>query len=218
MRIVIKTLIIAFFTLTITACMQQKETMASIDVEGYGTIKVMLYDSTPKHKENFIKLANEGFFDGTLFHRVIQGFMVQGGDPDSKGAAPGRQLGMGGPGYTLDAEIGAPHFRGTLAAARLGDAQNPQRRSSGSQFFIVQGRDVNDQMLNSIENTNGIKYSEAQRNLYKEVGGAPFLDGQYTVFGEVVEGMEIVDQIAAAQKDQFDRPTEDVKMTVKILN
>lgn len=218
MRIVIKTLIIAFFTLTITACMQQKETMASIDVEGYGTIKVMLYDSTPKHKENFIKLANEGFFDGTLFHRVIQGFMVQGGDPDSKGAAPGRQLGMGGPGYTLDAEIGAPHFRGTLAAARLGDAQNPQRRSSGSQFFIVQGRDVNDQMLNSIENTNGIKYSEAQRNLYKEVGGAPFLDGQYTVFGEVVEGMDVVDKIAAAQKDQFDRPLEDVKMTVKILN
>lgn len=215
---VIQVFAFAIAALIMTGCANNNNTYAEINVEGYGKMKVLLYNETPKHKENFIKLANEGFYDGTLFHRVINGFMIQGGDPDSKTAAPGQPLGMGGPGYTLDAEIGSPHFKGALSAARLGDNQNPEKRSSGSQFFIVHGQAIGDPMLDNMERQKGIKYSQAQRDLYKQVGGAPFLDNDYTVFGEVVEGFDVIDKIAQVQKDPSDRPTQDVKMEVKILN
>jgi len=191
-------------------------TYAEIETE-FGTMKVELYNSTPIHKENFIKLAKEGFYDDLLFHRIIQGFMVQGGDPNSRDAKPGQRLGSGGPGYTLEAEIGAPHFKGTLAAARQGDAMNPEKRSSGSQFYIIHGGLQTDQNLSSAENRKGIKYNEAQVKRYKEQGGYPILDMDYTVFGEVTVGLDIVDKLAAVAKDQSDRPLEDVKMKVTIL-
>lgn len=181
----------------------------------FGDITVKLYNNTPQHRDNFIKLANEGFYDGTLFHRVIPGFMIQGGDPDSKGAAPGARLGMGGPGYTIPAEIGALHLRGALAAARN---NNPEKRSSGSQFYLVQGKPVTAEELAGVEARNNFLYSDMQKQLYLELGGAPFLDANYTVFGEIVEGLDILDQISAVTTSPPDRPNEDVAMTVKILN
>ncbi|CAG0899401.1 unnamed protein product, partial [Cyprideis torosa] len=159
-------------------------------------MKVELYDSTPKHKENFIKLVNEGFYKDLLFHRVIPEFMIQGGDPNSRGAAPGMKLGSGGPGYKIDAEIGAPHFKGTLAAARQGGPVNPTKQSSGSQFYLVQGKVQTDQELDGYQARGKFVYNEAQREKYKTIGGVPALDNDYTVFGEVVEGLEIIDKIA----------------------
>ncbi len=195
----------------------EKTTYIVIETE-FGTMKAELYDSTPLHKENMIKLVKEGFYDDLLFHRIMNGFMVQGGDPDSKGAAPGVRLGTGGPGYQIDAEIGAPHFKGALAAARTGGASNPEKRSSGSQFYIVHGKPLSDNELNSFEQRGGFKYNEAQRAKYKEVGGAPFLDNDYTVFGEVVEGMDVIDKIAAVQTGAGDRPVQDVKMKITLSN
>lgn len=227
----------------------------------------ILYDETPKHKQNFIKLAKEHFFDSTLFHRVIPGFMVQGGDPESKKAQSGQHLGNGGPGYTIDQEINAKFFheKGSLSAARLGDQMNPTKASSGSQFYIVQGKQYSENELK----TDPQKYSEALQKFFqkpenkkyydsmgtfyrsrdskgyenyiislkplveqqlnvkvdKEVspellkaytttGGAAHLDGQYTVFGKVIKGLEVIDKIAAQPKDQADRPIEDVRMQV----
>ena len=184
----------------------------------FGIMKAELYDSTPKHRDNFVKLAKEGFYDGTLFHRIISGFMIQGGDPKSIGAPAGQSLGSGGPGYTLEAEIGAPHFKGTLAAARTGGPSNPDKRSSGSQFYIVHGKKATDGQLDSQQQRFGFTYNEAQRKKYKEVGGTPMLDMDYTVFGELVSGFEVLDKIAAVQKDRGDRPLKDVKMTVKVLD
>ena len=159
------------------------ETLVLIETP-YGKIKAKLYNSTPQHRDNFIKLANEGFYDGTLFHRVIDGFMIQGGDPDSKNAEAGKPLGMGGPGYTIPAEIGAKHFRGALSAARTGGPSNPEKRSSGSQFYIVQNG-VNPQNANIIaqKQANGVAYSQAEVDFSSQVGGYPGLDGDYTVFG-----------------------------------
>ncbi len=195
------------------ACNTDKTTYALIETE-YGDMKVMLYNSTPKHRDNFIKLVKEGYYDDLLFHRVIRGFMIQGGDPDSRNAAPGAPLGMGGPGYEIDAEIGAPHLKGALAAARN---QNPAKRSSGSQFYIVQGQPVDDNSLSSLEQQKGIRYNPEQRKLYREIGGAPFLDGDYTVFGEVVEGLEVIDKIAAVPTVPGDRPMQDMKMKIRIV-
>jgi peptidyl-prolyl cis-trans isomerase B (cyclophilin B) len=178
----------------------------------YGDMEAILYNSTPQHRDNFLKLVEEGYYDSLLFHRVIEGFMIQGGDPDSKEARPGARLGMGGPGYTIPAEIGAPHVRGTLAAAR---DNNPQKSSSGSQFYIVQGRPVTDAMLDQMQMVKGVMYNDAQRQLYKEVGGTPQLDGEYTVFGEVVEGLEIVDEIAVVDGDENNRPIQNVRMFIK---
>ncbi len=199
--------------LTLSACSTDEHTYALIETE-YGTMKVMLYNTTPQHRDNFIKLAEEGYYDGLLFHRVIERFMIQGGDPDSRDAKPSQMLGMGGPGYQLDAEIGAPHIRGALAAAR---DNNPAKRSSGSQFYIVQGRSVDDAMLDQMEQKKGIRYNEAQRQLYKAEGGAPFLDNDYTVFGELVEGFDVLDQIAGAPTNQHNRPQRDIRMQVRIL-
>ena len=172
-----------------------------------GDITVLLFDETPKHKENFIKLAKEDYYAGTLFHRIIKDFMIQGGDPNSKGAGPNVPLGGGGPGYLIDAEIGQPHLRGALAAART---NNPQKASSGSQFYIVTGVKQSEATLNQYENMKGIKYSEAQRKSYMEEGGRPDLDMEYTVFGQVLTGMEVVDAIAGVQTGRADRPVEDV--------
>lgn len=193
----------------------EKNTVVVIDTS-YGQMKAELYDSTPKHKENFIKLAKDGYYDGLLFHRVIEGFMIQGGDPDSRNAAPNTTLGNGGPDYKIAPEIGAPHFRGTLAAARQGDAVNPQKKSSGSQFYIVHGKPVTDAELDRIEKKYGITYNDAQRSKYKEVGGTPVLDMEYTVFGELISGFDVLDKIASVQTSGANRPVEDVIMNITI--
>ena len=229
-----------------------------------GNITVRLYDETPLHRDNFLKLAKEGFYNGTLFHRVIKDFMIQGGDPDSKGAPAGKALGMGGPDYTIEAEIkpGLIHKRGALAAARQGDEVNPERRSSGSQFYIVWGQQYKEgqmgqlakqmkmQALNTVFNrlaterkaqimelrrnrdraglqelqdelealahaeveSQQLGLSELQRQTYTTLGGTPHLDGQYTVFGEVVEGLDVVERIQHAATGRNDRPVEDEAM------
>ena len=179
-----------------------------------GNITIALYDNTPLHKENFLKLVKENYYDGVLFHRIIQGFMIQTGDPDSKGAPTGMQLGNGGPDYTIPAEFRAEnyHKRGAVAAARLGDQQNPTKASSGSQFYIVDGKPFTKDQLNQITMAYGTSFTDEQTKIYTTVGGAPFLDMQYTVFGEVVEGMDVVDKIAAQKKDRFDRPFNDIKI------
>lgn len=200
--------------LLLSGCNTDPNTYAIIETS-MGDIKVMLYPETPKHQANFIKLANEGYYDETIFHRVIPSFMIQGGDPDSKTAKPGQRLGGGGPGYMIDAEIGAPHISGTLAAARN---NNPQKASSGSQFYIVTGTPQSDATIDQIENMKGIKYNEAQRQLYKTKGGRPDLDKEYTVFGEVVEGMDVVNKIANTPRAADDRPLEDIKMKVRIVD
>ena len=202
--------------LLINAC-GEKVTYAEIETE-FGTMKLELYNSTPYHRDNFVKLAKEGFYDDLLFHRVIQGFMIQGGDPQSKNAPAGQPLGSGGPGYQVDAEIGAIHIKGALAAARTGGPGNPEKKSSGSQFYIVQGSKLSPEQLARFEKTKGISYSEDQKKLYQEVGGSPGLDMDYTVYGMVVEGLEVIDKIAAVQTGQGDRPVNDVKMKVRILN
>lgn len=198
----------------LSGCDNDPNTYALIETS-MGDIKVVLYPETPKHQANFIKLAEEGYYDETIFHRIISNFMIQGGDPDSKNATPQQRLGGGGPGYMIDAEIGAPHIRGTLAAARN---NNPQKASSGSQFYIVTGTPQSDSAIDQIERMKGIKYNEAQRALYREKGGRPDLDNEYTVFGEVVEGMEVVDKIASAATGPGDRPIEDIKMKVRIVD
>lgn len=236
-----------------------------------GDILVRLYDETPKHRDNFLKLAGEGYFDGTLFHRVIKDFMIQGGDPDSKGAPKGKMLGTGGPDYTLPAEFVYPklfHKRGALSAARLGDEVNPERESSGSQFYIVWGKTYKSAELKQMERqlemqqeqtvfnklakenrdkimelrrnrdraglqelqdeliaeTKAIclekgkpTFTDEQREAYTTVGGTPFLDNQYTVFGEVEEGLDVVEKIQNCKTMRGDRPTEDVSMTVEVV-
>ncbi|MEL7020415.1 MAG: peptidylprolyl isomerase [Bacteroidota bacterium] len=199
------------------ACEQDSTTYAIIETE-MGTMKVKLYDHTPKHRDNFIKLANEGFYNDLLFHRVIPSFMIQGGDPNSKGASPGAMLGSGGPGYLIDNEIGSIHVQGALAAARTGGPQNPEKKSSGSQFYIVQGQPQTEQSLDNWEKRKNIKYNEAQRKKYIEKGGRPDLDMEYTVFGEVVEGFDVISKIATVPTGRSNRPTTDVKMQVKLTN
>ncbi|MEL6635874.1 MAG: peptidylprolyl isomerase [Bacteroidota bacterium] len=200
-----------------SACNSDPHTYAMIETD-MGNMKVMLYNTTPQHRDNFVKLVQEGFYDDLLFHRVIQNFMIQGGDPTSRNAPANQALGQGGPGYTVPAEIGSPHFKGTLSAARLGDAVNPNKESSGSQFFIVQGTVQSDQQLDNFERTKKVKYNDAQRQLYKDLGGFPSLDNEYSVFGEVVEGLEVIDKIAAVPTAPGDRPVEDVKMKIRLLN
>ncbi len=234
-----------------------------------GDIVVRLYDETPIHRDNFIKLAKEGYYDGTLFHRVIKDFMIQGGDPDSKGAPAGKMLGVGGPDYTLEAEIkdGLFHKRGALAAARQGDQVNPERRSSGSQFYIVWGQVYNEGQLRQFSkqlkmqrmqdifnqlaaarkaeimqmrrerNRAGLQelqdqlaaeaekqaagytgLSEEQQRIYSTVGGTPHLDGQYTVFGEVEQGLDVVEMIQGTATGRGDRPIDDIEMRVSVID
>ena len=233
-----------------------------------GDIVVRLYDETPIHRDNFMKLVKEGYYDGTLFHRVIKDFMIQGGDPDSKGAPAGMPLGVGGPDYTLEAEIkdGLFHKRGALAAARQGDQVNPERRSSGSQFYIVWGQVYNEGQLRQFSqqmkmqrmqdvfnklasehrdeimqmrrerNRAGLQelqdkliaeaeskvsdspgLTEEQKKVYSTLGGTPHLDGQYTVFGEVEEGLDIVEMIQNSATGQGDRPEDDIEMKITVI-
>ena len=267
MRSFFSLIIILTSFMVVTSCGQNSDYVVTFKTK-HGDMVAILYDETPKHKENFIKLAQEHFFDSTLFHRVIQGFMIQGGDPDSKNAVPGQRLGMGGPGYTVDAEFNPKliHERGALSAARLGDQQNPTKASSGSQFYIVQGTKMTEEELKHdavkydqalqqffqnaankpvydsvvalyqsgdmdsyvgyimkikprVEKATGMsttqEVSPERLKVYTTVGGAPNLDGGYTVFGKVVKGLDVVDKIAAVQTSG-ERPVEDIRMTVTV--
>ncbi len=180
----------------------------------YGAMTIRLYDGTPKHRDNFIKLAEQGYYDGLLFHRVIEGFMVQGGDPNSKDARAGARLGSGGPGYTVPAEFTDEyaHVKGALAAARTGGASNPQKASSGSQFYIVHGQKATADVLESMETRKGVIYTDETKDAYINQGGTPFLDQDYTVFGIVEKGLDIVDKIAGVETGESDRPQKDVKI------
>jgi peptidyl-prolyl cis-trans isomerase B (cyclophilin B) len=252
----------------ISSCAQTKTTDYVVTIKtSYGNMVAILYDETPKHKENFIKLAKEKFYDSLIFHRVIEGFMIQGGDPDSKKAKPGQPLGSGGPGYTIDAEFVSKYFheKGVLSAARTGDNVNPAKASSGSQFYIVQGEKYPEDELKIDQsklrqamqlyfqnpanrtdydtlmklNADKKKYMDFLMSLkpkleqeagfsldknipaerlkaYTTVGGAPHLDDQYTVFGKVIKGLEVIDKIAVQPKGPRDRPEEDIRMFVTI--
>ena len=198
-----------------------------------GRMIVKLYDETPIHRDNFRKLVAESFFDSTTFHRVISGFMIQGGDPNSKDDDPYND-GMGDPGYTLEAEITPAliNRRGALVAARQGDQVNPERRSSGSQFYIVQGQPMPDEYLDQAQSQinqaigGGFSYTDAQREIYNTQGGAPWLDMQYSVFGELVEGFDVLDMIASAPTPRStgqgdprlaDMPLDRIEMTITPL-
>jgi peptidyl-prolyl cis-trans isomerase B (cyclophilin B) len=253
---------------SLIGCSQKKDHVVTIKTK-FGDMVAILYDETPKHKANFIKLAKEHFYDSLIFHRVIEGFMIQGGDPESKKAQPGQRLGNGGPGYTIDSEIDSTlfHEKGALSAARLSDQANPTKASSGSQFYIVQGKkftaneikldpkkfnmalqqffqnpenklyyDTIGQLYQArdakayeayiarlkpvVENQLGIKVEKEVTSemiqAYTTVGGTPNLDGQYTVFGKVIKGLDVIDKIAAQPKDGADRPTEDIRMMVSV--
>jgi len=182
-----------------------------------GECIIKLYNETPLHRDNFLKLTKEGFYNGTLFHRVIKGFMIQGGDPESKNAKPDSFLGNGDAGYTIPAEFRDSlfHKKGVLAAARN---NNPQKASSGCQFYLVQGNVFTDAQLNDLEEKRlKFKIPEWQRQVYKTIGGTPFLDRNYTVYGEIVQGLDMVDKIAALTVDRNNRPNQDVKMEITIL-
>jgi cyclophilin family peptidyl-prolyl cis-trans isomerase len=181
-----------------------------------GTIRLRLSDSTPLHRDNFIRLVKQGFYDSVLFHRVMSSFMIQSGDPASKRAKPGEKLGNGGPAYTIPAEFRSSlfHRKGVLAAARQVDQENPQKASSGSQFYIVQGKKFTPAGLDSVETyrLNGRKLPAEHRAVYQTIGGSPHLDQQYTVFGEVVSGLEVVDKIARAKTSPDNRPLTDIRI------
>jgi cyclophilin family peptidyl-prolyl cis-trans isomerase len=268
-------LLALFFILAIIACNRKPDEDLVQITTPYGDIVVKLYDKTPLHHRNFMKLAESGYYNGTLFHRVIEKFMIQGGDPDSKHARPGQLLGNGDTNYTIPFEYVPEyiHKRGVLAAARENDDINPKKASSGTQFYIVQGKTFTPQELDAVElkverrtkqyilmnllkkqgdstalkefsafvdkrDTAGIrkvidryhdaveaeylrtkpfKLDENQRQVYSTIGGTPHLDGAYTVFGEVVSGMEVVDKIAAVKRDSNDRPLEDIRITMKVI-
>ena len=270
------TIFLVILVILLAACTSKpQETLVSISTP-YGNIVVKLYDSTAKHKDNFIKLAEKGYFNGTLFHRVIKNFMIQGGDPSSINAIPGQLLGDGDTSYTIPFEYVPSylHKRGAFAAAREGDDVNPLKASSASQFYIVQGKVFTNDELDAVElkverrtkqyimmdllkkqgkedelkaftqmadkrdtanirlminkyrnavdaqymRTKPFKLTAEQRRVYTTIGGTPHLDGAYTVFGEVVSGMEIVDQIAVVETDSNDRPIQDIRMKIKIVN
>jgi len=183
-----------------------------------GVIVIELYNETPIHRDNFIKLVNDGFYNDLLFHRCIRSFMIQGGDPDSRNARPGQQLGSGDVGYTLPAEFRPElvHTRGALAAARQGDQVNPEKRSSGNQFYIVQGRTFSREQLEAMNENRDVTYTEEQIEAYTTIGGTPHLDGGYTVFGRVISGLDVVETISLLPTER-DRPVEDVRMSMKII-
>lgn len=215
-----KLLILALLPLLAFACKKSENIVVMETTKG--VIELKLYDATPLHRDNFVKLVKEGAYDSLLFHRVIQDFMIQGGDPDSKNAAPGAPLGEGDRPYTVPAEFrldqGIFHRRGVLAAAREGDDINPEQRSSAMQFYIVWGKIFDDEGIENVQKrlddrTGGkVKLTPEMCEVYKTVGGTPHLDGQYTVFGEVVSGLEVVDSIQRVPTDSLDRPVEDVRI------
>lgn len=182
----------------------------------FGTMKLILFDDTPLHKANFIKLAEDKFYDGLLFHRIIERFMIQGGDPNSKDAKPGQKLGSGGDNLEripFEFTSNHVHRKGALAAAR---DNNPEKKSSACQFYIVQGKTFTDDELNALAAKNKMEYTTAQRRDYMILGGTPHLDNNYTVFGQVIDNLPVVDLIAKQSKDKADRPTSDIKMKVSV--
>lgn len=209
-------LLLTFFNLFVFAA-KPKNTYVKISTN-YGEVYIKLYNQTPKHRDNFIKVVNEGTLNGTLFHRVIQEFMIQGGDVESKNAKPATLLGNGDLGYTIPAEFVPElfHKKGALAAARN---NNPEKASSSSQFYIVQGKVFTDKELDDTETNrmNGRKIPLAQREVYKTIGGTPHLDQNYTVFGEVVKGLRMVDNICTVKIDGNNRPLTDIKMTLSLV-
>lgn len=211
-----------FCLLTLPMSAQSNEVLL---VTTEGNIRIMLYDDTPLHRDNFLKLVDEHFYDSLLFHRVIKSFMIQTGDPKSKNAEPGETLGGGDLGYTLPAEIKTPthyHARGAVAMAREGDAANPERRSSACQFYIVWGKTYSTKELEAIqekvlENTKGqTNLSSEMFWTYRKKGGSPHLDGQYTVFGEVVEGLDVVEKIQKVFVDDYNRPVDDMRILMAV--
>lgn len=259
---------VLFIFYCVTGCTQKKDYVVTIKTE-FGDMVAILYDETPKHKENFLKLVNDHFYDSLLFHRVIEGFMIQGGDPESKRAKAGQRLGNGGPGYTVEAEIKPNlfHEKGALSAARLGDQVNPSKASSGSQFYIVQGKTMTENEIKIDQQKFGMAmqqffqkpenqaYRDSVAKLYQlrdykayenyilslkpiaesqlgistekqvspelvkaytTLGGTPSLDGQYTVFGKVIKGLDVIDKIAVQPKDGADRPVKDVRMKISV--
>lgn len=195
-----------------------KECLVIVSTD-FGDMVIQLYDETPKHRDNFVKLIEEGYYDDLLFHRVISGFMIQGGDPKSRNAASGAPLGTGGPSYLIDAEFNPKvvHIRGALAAARSGGPSNPKKKSSGSQFYIVDGKKYTEDQLKQFELEKGIKYTAEQKRIYMEEGGAAFLDMEYTVFGQVIQGFDVISKIADAKKDNRNRPYEDIAMKLIVI-
>ncbi|MBC3783837.1 peptidylprolyl isomerase [Spirosoma utsteinense] len=217
MTIRVLLLLLLLPVLAIAQNRKKKDYLVTVNTP-YGPMRLVLYDQTPKHKENFIKLVDKKFYDSLLFHRVIPGFMVQGGDPNSRKAPAGEPLGNGDIGYRIPAEILPElfHKKGVLAAAR---DNNPEKASSGCQFYVVQGRvwpddELQKQVERSQTRTAGRVFTNEQKQVYKTLGGSPHLDGSYTVFGEVIDGLAIVDSIAKQPRDPQDRPKQDVRMTV----
>ncbi len=204
-----KTIVFLMISMFFSGMLYSQSTMFVIKTE-YGDMKGILYDNTPQHRDNFIKLINEGWFNGSTFHRVIESFMIQGG---------GKQDGTVDVGYTVPGEFVPDYFhkKGALSAARQSDAVNPQKRSSGSQFYIVQGKTYTDTELDQLETRMSVEWSPEQRAAYKTIGGTPFLDYGYTVFGEITEGLEVIDKIAAVETGYRDKPEKDVTMTVEII-
>lgn len=200
---------------------QEKEKIVMIDTD-MGKIKVKLYNDTPLHRDNFLKLVNEGQYEGLLFHRVIKQFMIQGGDITSKDAPPEKKLGDGDMEYTIPAEIVYPkyfHKRGQLCAARTSDELNPEKASSGSQFYIVTGKHYTEMELDKMEKEKNVTFTPEQRKGYMIEGGSPHLDGAYTVFGEVIKGMKVVDKIQFVQTGENDRPLKNLKIkSMKIVD
>lgn len=206
----LKRIILVASLICFTAASFAQKYRAKLTTE-YGTMEIQLSDKTPKHRDNFVKLAKDHFYDGLLFHRVIPGFMIQGGDPNSKNAKPGEMLGNGDVGYRIDAEFNPElyHRRGALAAAR---DNNPAKASSGCQFYIVDGKKFNEEELAGIQKANHQNYTNKQKEVYATEGGAPHLDGNYTVFGQVTKGLDIIDKIANQPRNKMDRPDEDQKI------
>ena len=192
----------------------KKDELITIKTE-QGTMQVILFDETPKHKANFIKLAKDKFYDGLLFHRVIEGFMIQGGDPESKNAEAGKMLGKGDNGYKIPAEFNQNlfHQKGALAAAR---DNNPAKESSGCQFYLVQGKKWGKADLAKQAVRAARKISDEQKNVYETIGGAPHLDGAYTVFGQVIDGIDVIDKITSYPRDERDRPDKNIAMKVSV--
>jgi len=215
-------LILATFLINATAMSQTKtneKVVRFVIHTDYGDMTGILYNETPQHRDNFVKLIKEGYYDDLLFHRVISGFMIQGGDPDSRNAKPGVALGSGGPGYKVPAEFNKNliHKKGALAAARQADQVNPEKASSGSQFYIVQGKTYNGATMDAMAGQTGLSWTPAQKEIYATLGGTPFLDMNYTVFGEITDGLDVIDKIAAVQKGQGDRPVQDIKMKIRLV-
>lgn len=220
-------LLLSLFALCASA---QTDTLRTeVDIETtMGHIRVALYNETPKHRDNFLKLAKRGYYDGTLFHRVIKGFMAQAGDSTTRHAKPGAEVGGYSPNYTVPAEFRFPtlfHKRGALAAAREGDAENPKRASSSSQFYLVWGYIWDDKNLDKVQQglwartDSTVTLTPEVREAYKTIGGTPHLDGQYTVFGEITEGLDVLEKIQAVATDEKDRPVEDVRITkIKLIS